>query len=510
MNNGAFGENFPYSNFHDLNMDWIIKIAKDFLDQYTHIQEVIQTGLDDLAESRETGLSELDQKRLDSLAELNQKTLDGLTDLQAKYDTLDGLLQAWYDTHSADIAGQLADAIADFNTAAEAKSQALLDSWPADYSELVTEYHDLKNILYGLFNEKKTFIDEDTGLVLGGVAATTGSNTSNEHKRRTQYIGIDSDIILIRTSISCQWTIWTYSGTTQSSAIRGVTGTGLPNATVPVLIVRGENENYFRIGFNKSDDSDFTTIEESEIIENTYICKTTDVTLSKSGIPADAKATGDSIGISRKLIDDLNQINREDSNYYKIPTLEGYTIEGKAYNSSGALTDNVNVHTTDIFTLMGNTIKSSVASMGYAMFDENLAFISRLIIAREEYTFDSNVKYIAIMYGNMTQEEVDAITVDGIVYERETTIPVDGTNVKYLEAVTRSINFLHKEKLILNIMPGEYNIYEELGGDAYVATIGNKSWSNAQPVLTIPTIINGIGDVTMKMVVPSNDHILKQ
>ena len=47
MNTGAFGEGFPYSNFHDLNMDWIIKIAKDFLDQYTHIQQVIDQGLDD-------------------------------------------------------------------------------------------------------------------------------------------------------------------------------------------------------------------------------------------------------------------------------------------------------------------------------------------------------------------------------------------------------------------------------------------------------------------------------
>lgn len=140
-------QEFPYTNFHELNLDWIVKIAKDFLDQYTHIQEVIQTGLEDLAESRETGLAELDQKRLDSLAELNQKTLDGLSDLQTKYDTLDGLLQAWYDTHSADIAGQLADAIADFNTAAEAKSQALLDSWPADYSELVTGYNNLKGAL---------------------------------------------------------------------------------------------------------------------------------------------------------------------------------------------------------------------------------------------------------------------------------------------------------------------------------------------------------------------------
>ena len=140
-------QEFPYTNFHELNLDWIVKIAKDFLDQYTHVQEVIQTGLDDLAESRETGLAELDQKRLDSLAELNQKTLDGLADLQTKYDTLDGLLQAWYDTHSADIAGQLASAITAFNTAAEDKSRILLDSWPADYSTLVTGYNSLKNLL---------------------------------------------------------------------------------------------------------------------------------------------------------------------------------------------------------------------------------------------------------------------------------------------------------------------------------------------------------------------------
>lgn len=29
MNIGAFGENFPYTNFHDLNLDWIIKVFKE-------------------------------------------------------------------------------------------------------------------------------------------------------------------------------------------------------------------------------------------------------------------------------------------------------------------------------------------------------------------------------------------------------------------------------------------------------------------------------------------------
>lgn len=125
MNNGAFGEGFPYSNFHDLNMDWIIKIVKDFLDQYTTIQETIQTGLDDL---------------------------------DAKATELEGLLQEWYNTHSEDIANQLAQALLDLNTwytthehyldntlaeniaafSTEATTIAnnVIASIPADYSEL--------------------------------------------------------------------------------------------------------------------------------------------------------------------------------------------------------------------------------------------------------------------------------------------------------------------------------------------------------------------------------------
>lgn len=34
MNNGAFGENFPYTNFHDLNLDWIIKTIKTLNDKF--------------------------------------------------------------------------------------------------------------------------------------------------------------------------------------------------------------------------------------------------------------------------------------------------------------------------------------------------------------------------------------------------------------------------------------------------------------------------------------------
>ena len=128
MNSGAFGENFPYSNFHDLNMDWIIKIAKDFLDQYTNIQNVITTGLEDLDD---------------------------------KAEELEGLLQAWSDTHSQDIAQQLANSLvslnqwytehlAEFNQAltdnmntfdahAEQKATQTIASIPSDYTALFNQ-----------------------------------------------------------------------------------------------------------------------------------------------------------------------------------------------------------------------------------------------------------------------------------------------------------------------------------------------------------------------------------
>ena len=119
-------EQFPYTDMHQLNLDWIIKIAKDFLDQYTSLQQMISDG--------EQSLTDLTQ--------------DGLNDLQEKADTLQGLLDAWYTEHSNDIANQLTDALQDiadtlsssitaFNTAAAQKAAETIATIPADYSQTV-------------------------------------------------------------------------------------------------------------------------------------------------------------------------------------------------------------------------------------------------------------------------------------------------------------------------------------------------------------------------------------
>ena len=154
MNTGIFGEGFPYSNFHDLNMDWIIKIAKDFLDQYTHIQQIIAEG--------EESIQNLTTEGEESI---QNKTDEGLQQLQDKADNLEELLQAWYNEHSEDIANQLADALADLNEwytthsndiatvltsaintfteTANQRAQDAIESIPSDYTELYNQvqYH---------------------------------------------------------------------------------------------------------------------------------------------------------------------------------------------------------------------------------------------------------------------------------------------------------------------------------------------------------------------------------
>ncbi len=140
----AMFENFPYTDMHNLNLDWIIKIAKDFLDQYTHIQQLISDG--------ETSLQNL--------------TETGLQQLQDKADNLEALLQEWYNTHSQDIANELADALndlndwytlhqnyldqtlvnklAEFDTRSEAKAQETLESIPDDYTALYNTVQDIE------------------------------------------------------------------------------------------------------------------------------------------------------------------------------------------------------------------------------------------------------------------------------------------------------------------------------------------------------------------------------
>lgn len=188
----AMFENFPYTDLHNLNLDWIIKIAKDFLDQYTHIQQLISDG--------ETSLQNL--------------TTEGLQQLQDKADDLETLLQEWYNSHSQDIANQLAQALADlnewytlhqnyldttfatktaeFNAAADAKAAETIASIPEDYSDLSNNVDNLNSAL----NHLKIYSKND--YTIQGYIKTTGVEDAISGFHRSDYISIGQNQVRIK------------------------------------------------------------------------------------------------------------------------------------------------------------------------------------------------------------------------------------------------------------------------------------------------------------------------
>ena len=160
-------ENFPYTNFHEMNMDWVIKIVKDFLAKYEYIEELIRTGKEDIIN-------------------LTAEELQALTD---KKEELEALLQEWYNSHSEDIALELARAITAFNTAADTKAERTLESIPADYTSLSDDVIDLKYAVktYNSYPLSIDFFNRTDGVHNGitytwrpdGSCVITGTATAN-------------------------------------------------------------------------------------------------------------------------------------------------------------------------------------------------------------------------------------------------------------------------------------------------------------------------------------------
>lgn len=117
-------EQFPYADMQQLNLDWMIKIAKDFLDQYTHIQQVITQGLEDL-----------DTKATQIEALLDEWYNTHSEDIANQLESALNDLNTWYETHEGYLNQELIDNINAFSTRAEQIAQAAIASIPADYTE---------------------------------------------------------------------------------------------------------------------------------------------------------------------------------------------------------------------------------------------------------------------------------------------------------------------------------------------------------------------------------------
>lgn len=157
-------EQFPYTDMHQLNLDWIVKIAKDFLEQYTSIQELINNGETLLNETIQTGITNLNAKG----AELDQ----ALTDL---YNTHSTSLNTQLFNALSSLQNELNNAIGQFNSQADIKTAQSIASIPADYSSLATSVHNLE-LMYQNFYTELTF----TGAILDKYISNGGDIQSSQ------------------------------------------------------------------------------------------------------------------------------------------------------------------------------------------------------------------------------------------------------------------------------------------------------------------------------------------
>lgn len=176
-------DNFPYTDMHQLNLDWIIKIAKDFLDQYTSLQQMIADG--------EQSLTDLTQ--------------DGLNDLQEKADTLQGLLDAWYTEHSTDIANQLADALADLNawyTTHEHYLDNILLENIAEFEQRVStiaaaipeDYSLLSQYVYSIIYKTPNLVNKNAeGVITNGYVDENGDAHVESGTYQSDYIPVEAN-----------------------------------------------------------------------------------------------------------------------------------------------------------------------------------------------------------------------------------------------------------------------------------------------------------------------------
>ena len=123
--------------------------------------------------------------------------------------------------------------------------------------------------------------------------------------------------------------------------------------------------------------------------------------------------------------------------------------------------------------------------------------------AVKEYTYQPKTDCYVWISGRA--DETSGYTDYGVSFsdldEPEYIVDINGGgDYASFTACLKALQDNNKKKTIY-IKEGTYNIYEELGGDAYIATItdpANTNWRDVQPVVPPNTKIIGIGQVTLK------------
>ncbi|MBO7709423.1 MAG: hypothetical protein J6S83_03080, partial [Lachnospiraceae bacterium] len=195
----------------------------------------------------------------------------------------------------------------------------------AQMQEDVADYESVVATQNGKIDDLKSALEEDIfgticvpynptfSVIEGGVNPSTGANTTSSSRARTQYIDVNPNTLYIFRLINDDFV--TINGTLYTRAegagyTRRVT---LENDRC-LIFKTSDTETKLRVSFAHNDLT--TTVSQSDratIKDSIKIFTYTDTTLTKSGSPADAKATGDMGAEMGDYIDKLVDVVSKDN-----------------------------------------------------------------------------------------------------------------------------------------------------------------------------------------------------
>ena len=156
----------PYTNLHDLNIDWILKIIKDFHEKYENLDETFNDMLARIDEKGAQAIEAIQSNSTEALESIQEFTTQCITELQNTTNTeIDALTTAG--------SGQR-DLITSDGLRLRNELQTMIDSLPETYQDAVNQLQIINSIL----NQDYTYPQRVQGVYSAGEPSTdlTASN----------------------------------------------------------------------------------------------------------------------------------------------------------------------------------------------------------------------------------------------------------------------------------------------------------------------------------------------
>lgn len=209
------------------------------------------------------------------------------------------------------------------------------------------------------------------------------------------------------------------------------------------------------------------------------------------------------VKLSGEVTDLKGALNSVNSSMLKIGTRAKFVFgSGQSTNS-------------DLYLTAGKTytfVNLSKTVIGGALYIDGYTSVSKTLAGYGtpfEFT-PQNDGYLRYYDGNVSSGTIFEIAVAGLLEDKANkpyvkTVGLGGYDYTSLTACIKALPTDPDIEKIIYVHAGEYDVYNEIGGDAYIATLdGTESWRSVNTMIPVNTKIIGIGRVVLKFNCPDS------